>query len=313
MKLAPKLYKAISIQTYMMHVIITAYEEPKATEQAVNALLNQETKEKFKVIVTDPFPEVEEFIINKFSDKVEFILDEGEGKSYALNMILRRFYSENKDDILIFTDGDVYTGKTAIQFIVDGFKDPEIGVICGKPVSLNPRNNKFGFWSQLLFTEMDKTRKRLSSKKEFFEASGYLFAIRNGVLTEFPTEASEDNVIPILFWKKGYKIKYVPAEVFVLNPQNKKDWLNQKKRNIKGHIALQKIFQSEIIGRKNTFFGEAFRGVAIFFTFPKNPKEFFWTIELMFMRLQAWKLASKEKDYKDGWREEEIGSTKPLD
>lgn len=298
----------------MIHVIITAYGEPKATEKAINSLLVQKTREKFKITVMDPFPEVEEYLKNKFGDKIEFILDEGEGKSYALNYMIRKLYTENKKDILIFTDGDVFLGNKAIQSITDAFKDENIGVVCGHPVSLNPRNNMFGFWSHLLFSEMNKTRKKLYSKKEFFEVSGYLFAIRNGIITEFNVNASEDNVIPILFWKKGYKIGYAEsAEVFVLNPQNMKDWLTQKKRNIKGHIALQKIFPDENIGRKNTLIGEALRGLSIFFTFPKNPREFFWTIKLMFMRLKAWQLAYKEKDYKDGWREEEVESTKPLD
>ena len=42
--------------------------------------------------------------------------------------------------------------------------------------------------------------------------------------------------------EKGYKIKYVPeAEVYVKNPSNWKDWVNQKIRNIKAHENLNKI------------------------------------------------------------------------
>ena len=117
----------------------------------------------------------------------------------------------------------------------------------------------------------------------------------------------------MLFWKNGYKIGYAEsAEVFVLNPQNKKDWLAQKKRNIKGHIALKNVFPENEIKRKNSILKEAFRGASISLTYPKNVKEFFWTINLLFTRLKAWQLAYKEKSYKDGWREEEIESTKPL-
>ena len=93
----------------MINIIITSYKEPKSTERAVKAFLNQKTKEKFKIIVVDPFQEVEEYIKKHIKDKnVEFFLDPGEGKSYALNLLLEIIYSDNKEDIIIFTDGDVY-------------------------------------------------------------------------------------------------------------------------------------------------------------------------------------------------------------
>ncbi|MDD5331720.1 MAG: glycosyltransferase [Candidatus Nanoarchaeia archaeon] len=303
----------------MIHIIIASYNEPKSTEKAVNAFLNQNIPKPFEIIVSDPFPEVEEYLVDKFSKKIRFFQDPDEGKSFALNMILEEIYSENKNDIIIFTDGDVYISENAVKEILDKFKNPEIGLVCGHPVSLNSRNEKYGYYSHLFFDEMNLTRKKLSEKKEFFEVSGYLFAIRNGIIKNFPVESSEDNIIPILLWNKGYKLSYAEeAKVYVLNPQNEKDWLTQKKRNIKGHLALEKLVD-KIPKRKNTFLQEAFRGFKIMFRHPKNFKEFFWLINSAFLRLKAWKLAKKDlkkgKEYKDGWRgyEGTTDSTKPLD
>jgi len=143
--------------------------------------------------------------------------------------------------------------------------------------------------------------------------------MRNGVIKEFSIDASEDNVIPTKFWGKGYKIDYKEnAEVYVLNPQNFKDWVTQKKRNIKGHINLKKAITKVNKSRKNSFIGEAIRGVKFALFYPKNVKEFFWTLAMFFARLYVWILAYyetkiKKKEYKDGWREEETPSTKPLD
>ena len=129
-------------------------------------------------------------------------------------------------------------------------------------------------------------------------------------------ESSEDSIIPYLFWEKGYKIKYVPeAEVYVKNPDNWKDWLNQKVRNIKGHENLNKIAPN--MPRTKSLFNEIKHGWNFLFFYPKNIQELFWTIQLYFARLYLYFKAFKElrlnKKYSDGWRETEINSTKPLD
>jgi cellulose synthase/poly-beta-1,6-N-acetylglucosamine synthase-like glycosyltransferase len=301
----------------MITIIITSYKEPKSTVRAVNAFLNQKIKEKFKITVVDPFPEVENHIKKEIKDKrVEFFLDPGEGKSYALNLLLEQVYSKNKEDILVFTDGDVFVSDNALEEILIAFKDKQIGCVTGKPVSLDERNTKYGYWSHLLFSGIDRVRKRLSDEKKFFECSGYLFAIRNGIITDFPLDASEDSIIPYLFWKKDYKIAYVEkAEVYVKNPSTWKDWLAQKVRNIKGHENLDKIAPD--MPRTKSFLNEIKHGALFTLTFSRNLKEFFWTIELYFARLYLYIKAFKEiktkKQYSDGWRETEIQSTKTLD
>src|SRR3989338_10132599 len=181
---------------------------------------------------------MEKIILNEYTD-VEYFEDPDKGKSFALNLILKKIYSNNKNDIIIFTDGDVYVSENAVKEILNQFKDESIGIVCGHPVSLNPRNNKFGYWSHLLFDVFNENRKKFARNKEFFEASGYLFAIRNSIIKEFPIGASEDNVLAIMFWEKNYKVGYAEnALVYVMNPGNCEDWVAQKKRNIKGHIAL---------------------------------------------------------------------------
>src|SRR3989344_4494342 len=135
----------------MIYIIITSYKEPKATLRAVKSFLNQGIND-IKVIVVDPFPETEEFLRKNVSDKrFEFILDPGQGKPYALNMIFELFYSENKNDILVFSDGDVFVSKNSLEEIQNAFKDKKIGVITGRPISTNPRNSKYGYWSKVSY------------------------------------------------------------------------------------------------------------------------------------------------------------------
>lgn len=301
----------------MINIIITSYGEPKSTIRAVKCFLEQDIKEKFKITVVDPFPETEIYLKQHIKNKdVEFFLDPGEGKSYALNILSEKLYSNNKEDIFVLTDGDVYVSKNTINEILNAFKDKEVGCVTGRPVLLNSRDNFFGYASHVAFEGIHKTRLRLSNKKKFFECSGYLFAIRNGVLQGFPLEASEDSIIPYLFWKQGYKIKYLSrAEVYVINPQNWKDFKIQKIRNIKGHENLSKIAPD--MPRTKTFFNEIKEGALFALLYPRNLKEVFYTIPLFATRLHIYlkafyELKFKKQEYQDGWRKNETESTKPM-
>ncbi|MEK6844039.1 MAG: glycosyltransferase [Nanoarchaeota archaeon] len=301
----------------MIHIIITSYNEPKATARAVKSFLNQKIQDDFEIIVVDPFPEVEKFLKKNIKNKkVKFFLDPGEGKSYALNILFQEYGSENKNDIFILTDGDVYISDNTVSEILNKFKDPKIGCVTGRPVSIDSKGTKYGYWSHLLFAGIDKIRRKLSNIGRFLECSGYLFAIRKGVIFDFPMETSEDSIIPYLFWKKGYKIAYADkAEVYVKNPGNWKDWKNQKIRNIKAHENLDKIAPD--MPRTKSFFNEIKEGSLFALTYPRNFREIIWTMQLYLARLNIYAKAFEElrrnKSYKDGWREIEIESTKTLD
>jgi len=304
----------------MLHIVITSYKEPKSTLRAVQTFLDQKVRKAFEIIVVDPFPETEKFLKQNLSKKeqkkVKFFLDPGEGKSYALNMIFQENDSGNKEDIFILTDGDVYVSKNTVSEILKAFEDKEIGCVTGKPITIDPKDNKYHYWAHLAFQGINKYRKSLSEKKNFFECSGYLFAIRKGIIFDFPLETSEDSIIPHLFWKKGYKIAYLPqVEVYVKNPDNWPDWANQKIRNIKAHENLNKIAPDLL--RTKSIFNEIKEGTFFAIQQPKNLKEFFWTLQLyparLYIYLKAFKELRKNKRYKDGWRETEIESTKPLD
>lgn len=302
----------------MIDIIIASYNEPKSTLKAVNAFLDQKTKENIRLTVVDPFPEVGEFLKKHIKDKrFNFMLDPGEGKSYALNLLFQEYASENKDDLFISTDGDVFVSPDSIKAISELFKDKSIGCVTGRPVSIDSRASKYGYWANLFFAGIHNVRKRLFKQKAFFECSGYLFAIRKGVILDFPLETSEDSIIPYLFWQKGYKIGYAEkAEVYVKNPSNWKDWLAQKVRNIKAHENLNKIAPN--MPRTKSLFNEIRFGALFAISYPRNPKEFLWTLNAYFARLyiyyRAFKDLKTKKSYADGWRGEAItSSTKILD
>lgn len=292
----------------MIYIIITSYNEPNSTRLAINKLLNQNIKEEYKIIVADPFPEIEEIILNEFKD-VEYFEDLDEGKSACLNLLFNKY--NNKNDIIIMTDGDVFVSDNAIDEILKLFKNPKIGAVTGRPVSLNSKNSKYGYWSHFLLDvgAHEISRKKRFLKGEFLECSGYLFAIRGGVIKDIPLDVAEDTIIPYLFHKKGYKIGYAEnALVYVKWPDNLKDWLKQKKRASDAHSKLIKYYPD--FPRVKSFFNEVLEGVSFkVFLYPKNVKEVYWTFLLYFTRLYMWLSLFydnkfRKKDYRDGWREE---------
>ena len=295
----------------MIHVIITSYNEPNSTRIAINKFLNQNVKERFKITVADPFPEIEKMVINEFKGKVEYFADPDEGKSYCLNILFNKLYSDNKNDIIIMTDGDVFVSNNAFNEILKLFKDSKIGVVTARPVSLNKKDNKYGYWSHFLLDVGAHyiSRKKRATKEEFLECSGYLFAMRNGVIKEIPTDVAEDTIIPYLFHKKGYKIGYAEkALVYVKWPDNLKDWLKQKKRAADANNKLVKDYPD--FPRVKSFFNELFEGTFSLkvWSYPKNVKEFYWTFLMYPLRLYMWLSLFydnkfKRKKYSDGWRE----------
>lgn len=302
----------------MMYVVVTSYKEPKATARAVSVLLKQKTKQPCKVLVVDPFPETEDFLKKTIKKKnYEFILDPGQGKPYALNMIFDLIYSTNKDDIIVFTDGDVYVSDDALAEIERAFKNPKVGAITGRPVATNSPETKYGFWAQVLYGGIDKVRRKLNNNNEFMQCSGYLFAIRNGLIRETYPDVPEDCIIPYLVWKKAYRVAYVPrAEVYVQYPSNWQDWLKQRVRTIKAHENISKIVPD--MPRTKSFFNEIKEGLLFTLKQPRNFKQAYWLMQLYCARLYIYYRSFKERKgaraFDPAWRDDsEIQSAKPLD
>lgn len=300
----------------MINIIVTSYNEPEATLKAVNRILSEDIKTEFKVIVADPFIEVEKYLKKNIKDKkFEFFLDPGEGKAQTINILLKKYYSKNKNDLLIFTDGDVFIEKNSIIELIKGFEDSKVGCITGRPVSIDSRKTKYGYWSKFLFSGIDMVRKKLSKDSKFFQCSGYLFVIRNGILKEVPIDVPEDCIIPYLVWKEGYKIVYSDkAIIYIKYPSNWKDWINQKIRTIKAHENITKFYPH--MPRTKSLLNEFKEGWFFLFIYPKSFKELFWTLELYFARLYIYFKSfeeSKKESYDPGWRKIKIKSTNPFE
>ncbi len=270
----------------MISVIITTYGEIGTIKKAIDVILPQLTT-KDEVLIVSPdrlMGAVVEDCRKKYKN-IYLFYDKGVGKPSALNLVLQKA----RGDILVLTDGDVYMSNQAIYFLKKSFTDNNVGAVSGHPVSVEDQTKMFGYWSYLLANEAHQIRLKKDNFASFLECSGYLYAIRQGLITKVPEDAlAEDAVISHVIANAGFKIKYAPkAYVSVKYPKNYKDWLRQKIRSAGGYTQTY-VLKSKY--KMRTFWGEFFTGPKIFFQYPKNIKQIFWIIILLMARLHLWAL-----------------------
>ncbi|HKL16913.1 MAG TPA: glycosyltransferase family 2 protein [Patescibacteria group bacterium] len=286
----------------MISVIITSANEKKTLLKALNRViknLKELTLENWEILIVSPDKESGEMVKDINNPKIKFLKDKGEGKPAALNQAFKKVTG----DLIILTDGDVYIEDKSIYYILNLLNKKNVGAVTGRPVSILKKSNIFGYWSYFLTNAAHQMRLKNNS----FPCSGYLYGIKN-VIPEIPENSlADDGVITKKLRDKGLRVKYQPkAIVYVKYPNNFKDWLKQKVRSTGGYLQDQ-------TSKDRSFFQEIRQGIKLFFSYPNNLKEYFWTFLLYLGRIYLWLLIFwnikiKNKDFKKIWQR--IESTK---
>ena len=287
-----------------LSVIITSAYEEKTISQAVEQIIkpNKPLWADMEVLVIapdNPTLEAATKVAAKYSNFNNFhtIKDPAYGKPSAVNMAVDRA----RGDIVVFTDGDMYIGDSAIELILKQFENPDVGGVSGHPISLDDRAGFWGFSSHLFCHGAHSERTR---NPQITPMSGYLYAIKmtNDIKNIFPIQKNlraEDAYISKRINKLGYQIAYEPdALAYVHFPKNLGDWINQKKRSLGGNIQIAQTIQTGAApekGRKDKQFGKNKRSLRqdlsyfyLPFNFATNPKEYLYALLIYPLRLYLW-------------------------
>lgn len=263
----------------MISVIITAFKEAESVKKSIQRFKSQiGVEEPYEILVVAPDKETED-VCSSF-EVVRYIKDPGVGKPTALNIAVK----EAVGDILIFTDGDVFPSYYVVRELIKSFKDPKVGAVSGRPISISPLDTQLGYWSNLLTDMAHQTR----IDKENFVVTGYLYAMRKELFNfEVPKEClSDDAYISYMILNQNYKIVYAPcAHIMVKYPDTFSDWMTQKKRSAGGYTQIN--VQYKLNNKSRTFSQEA-SGIFKVLAYAKNIKEFFWTGTLILARIYLW-------------------------
>ena len=265
----------------MISIILTAYKEPETIGKAIEQIIKNNLKD-YELIVTAPDDETLN-AAKKYSKKIKKLVtfkDRGEGKPTALTDV----FQITKGDIFVLTDGDIHISENSINELLKHFEDEKVGAVTGRPVPIEPKTTMMGYWAHVLMDIAHKIRKKRDKNNQFLFCTGYLFAMRKGLVEKIPTSVLDDSYISQVIWQKGHKIKYEEKAIaFIKNPETFKDWIKQKKRNTFGEFQLRKTNSSSMRGFKEESFG-FFK----IFSYPKNITHVSWLTFLVFARLYVW-------------------------
>lgn len=263
-------------------ILITAYHEASTIGRALAAIQAQIDLAASQVLVICPDEETAQAA--QAVPGVAVLRDSGRGKAAALNLGL----AHAQGRVIVMTDGDVTVRPGALAALLAPLEDPQVGAVSGHPVSISPRDTMLGYWSHLL-TEAGAHAERIrrDARGQFLVCSGYLYAIRAGLVTAIPEEAlAEDGVVSQIIGEQGWRIRYAPgALVNVRYPATYADWLKQKVRSTGGY-AQPLMARSSV--KMRTFQNEVGAGLGRSLAYARSPRELAWTLGLLVARLHLW-------------------------
>lgn len=285
----------------MISIIITAFKEADSVRKAIIKFRNQfGLNPPYELMVVAPDAETER--VCKEFDNVRYVKDPGIGKPAALNLAFRKA----KGNILVLTDGDVFPSPYAVRELTKFFVSPNVGAVSGRPCSISPKDTMLGYWSHVLVDTADAVRRKCTKNRAPIVCSGYLYAIRAGIVKDMPEDIlSDDAYISYMIEKAGYKIMYAgSAQVFVKYPSTFSDWIKQKARSTGGYDQLKQMGIEPPKAMRG--FWQEVKDSAIIFKYIESPKEFWWTIALCFARVYLWAKIYydrriKKKSFEETW------------
>jgi len=269
----------------LLSIVITAYQEENTVGRAIESFLVQELPEDYELLIVCP-DDLTAAVAAQFASRnkrVQLLRDAGKGKPSALNLAM----GAARGDIVVLSDGDVYVAPGAVQALLAPFEDPRVGIVSGRPVSVDSRDTMLGYWSHLLVDAgAHRQRELRNSRGEFLECSGYLYAFRHSLIKPLPEDVlAEDGLVSHMVWEQGYQTAYAAqAVVYVKFPGTYEDWIKQKVRTAGGYIQP---YLRGSAGMKS-FRSEAAHGTLAALRYARSLQELLWTLGLFAARVHVW-------------------------
>ena len=231
-----------------------------------------------------------------------YIQEKREGKASAINLFLKQAFSP----VVVLIGADVIPEVSAIEYLCAPLKEPQIGMVGGRPVPVNDPSTFMGHAVHLLWRLHDRLA-RICPKL------GEVIAFRN-VISGIPTDSPVDEIsIQALISQLGYQLIYEPAcIVYNKGPLTIRDFLKQRRRIHAGHLQTrdQQNYEASTMKVRPIFLQlMAYRDFTM-----STPKQALWTLATVMLegyaRLQGY-LDYRRKHAYHIW--EMVDSTKDLE
>jgi cellulose synthase/poly-beta-1,6-N-acetylglucosamine synthase-like glycosyltransferase len=191
-----------------LSLLIAAYNEEAVIEERIqNGLALDYPFGKLEIIVaSDGSSDATPAIVRRYADRGVRLLDykRRRGKAAVLNSAI----AELNGDVLLFSDANTFMDPTAARRIVRWFRDPRVGVVCGRLVLTDPRTGRNAdslYWMYETF--LKECEGRLGGP---LGSNGAIYAIRRPLYVPIPDGTIVDDfVIPLLAkLRSGCDLRY---------------------------------------------------------------------------------------------------------
>jgi biofilm PGA synthesis N-glycosyltransferase PgaC len=251
---------------------IPAYNEEANIGNLLDCLFKQELPVDIKleevIVVTSGCTDRTVDIVREFQKKwnvVKLIVEkERRGHASALNLI----FENARGNIIIIGCADTLPTPKAILNLIEPLKmASDVGAVVGRAVPINSIKNLWGYIAHLTFTWQYYPDILMVD----FEG---LSAVRRQLVERVPLNMiNTERYVDAVVRRKGFKVVYAPKAItYTRQPDNLRDFLNQRRRNIFGHLQQREMnidaphIEPNIVLR------------LVFKSLKPNLKKLFWTI-----------------------------------
>ena len=222
---------------------VCAHNEEKNIADLLKNITTQNVSPNFEVLLVcsgciDKTVEIAQAFAEK-DPRIKVIVEtERLGKPSAINKIL----SNAKGSAIFFVSADTQPHKECFRRLLARLvSSGKVGLVCGKPVPLNKSNSQIDKMTHLLWGFHDRVFSELSQAGQAKHASE-VFVIRKDAAVPLPLDTvNDDAYLAVMAKKAGWTVDYEQtAVVFMVGPQNLRDYFIQRQRIIFGHFQLKK-------------------------------------------------------------------------
>ena len=197
------------------------------------------------IVVSDGSTDGTEVIVREFDDRgVTLLTAPRGGKAAALN----RGLAAAAGEIVFFTDVRQPLEPRCLRHLVANFADPTVGAVTGELRLLRGDTGEQAdmdlYWRYEIWA-----RRRHSEIDSLFTATGCIYAMRRALTGPLPADAlSDDAVLPLRAFFKGYRVIFDPAAIAFDYPAIAGTEFRRRFRNLAGlwqiHARLPELFTS---------------------------------------------------------------------
>jgi cellulose synthase/poly-beta-1,6-N-acetylglucosamine synthase-like glycosyltransferase len=192
-------------------LVVAAYNEEACIAAKIqNSLELDYPADRFDLLIgSDGSTDKTDSIVSGWDDpRVRLAAAERAGKTAVLN----RCIPDARGEIILLSDANTMLEPSAVKRLVRHFRDPDVGVVCGRLKLYNPRVKEYeesAYWTYESLIKLYEGK-----RGAVLGANGGLYAIRRSLFQELPPGTIVDDfVVPMRILEKGYKVLYDPEAV----------------------------------------------------------------------------------------------------